>query len=88
MYFNELAAWLGSYFCLYGIHTEKSMVKRPISAFPGFDGFWPFSSFANLPRSGEHDDLVIAVALAVWGGVTMSALPLISSALPPKADLY
>ena len=31
-------------------------------------------------RSGEHDDLVLAVALAVWGGVTMSALP-------PKADI-
>ena len=37
-------------------------------------------------RSGEHDDLVIAVALAVWGGVTMSALAPISSALPPGAD--
>ena len=26
----------------------------------------------HAARSGEHDDLVIAVALAVWGGVTMS----------------
>ena len=25
-------------------------------------------------RSGKHDDLVLAVALAVWGGVTMSAI--------------
>ena len=26
-------------------------------------------------RSGEHDDLVVAVALAVWDGVAMSAIP-------------
>ncbi len=26
----------------------------------------------NAARSGEHDDLVLAVALAVWGGVTMN----------------
>ena len=38
-------------------------------------------------RSGKHDDLVIAVALAVWGGVTMSALSPKSSALHPGADL-
>ena len=31
-------------------------------------------------RSGEHDDLVLAVALAVWGGITMSAIP-------PGADI-
>ena len=79
MRFKDLAAYLGGFFCLYGIHTEKGMVKWPISALPGFGGFQPVFSFANLPSTIRRSTVFGALSRpASW----TAADPVASRSLP------
>ena len=43
--FNYLSADMGGGRSLYGIYTENSRVKRPISAFPGCAGSGAFLAY-------------------------------------------
>ena len=53
--FNDLADSTSGGRRLYGIYTENSRVKRPISAFPGCAGFRPVSAhFGRVDNQASH----------------------------------